>query len=879
MNAERWQQVKEVLHSASECPPFERAAFVLSACAGDDELRCEVESLLAYESSVENFIEESAFVVAGSIAGSDTAMVGRRIGAYRIVREIGRGGMGAVYLGVRDDDEYQKQVAIKLIKRGMDTDAIVRRFRNERQILAGLEHPNIARLIDGGTTEDGLPYLIMEYVEGVPVDRYCDANKLSIAERLRLFRRICAAIQFAHQNLIVHRDLKPSNILVTPDGTPKLLDFGIAKLMQAEVGGGVVREQTATGLLMMTPEYASPEQISGTRLTTASDVYSLGVVLYELLTGRRSHRFTSRRPDRVAQIICDTLPERPSLAVCREVEAHEEAGDDENCETRTTGKISEMRGETSAERLRKRLRGDLDNIVLVALRKDPARRYASVEQFSEDVRRHLEGLPVHARADTISYRATKFIKRNRIGVAAATLVFVTLLGGVIATAWQARVARTERARAEQRFNDVRKLANSFIFEFSDPINELPNSTLIRHRMVERALEYLDGLAPESGSDPSLQHEIALAYIKVGDIQGKPNMANLGDTQGAIKSYRRAVEILQPLNASDPSNLENMRVTSLAYQSLGYILRFTNDYAAALENLRQSLNLREALSGAEPSNIKYRHLVAESYKFIADDMTDAAIITGAPAELSAALENYRKAAAIYQETLALNPQDINQIRGNASIHQRIGSCLILIGDNGGDRENYRQAIEHHTQAIALWQTSTNDPAEANGRFPSGERLHIGMAQTGLGDLNDAFANFDKAGRVFEKLVVSDPNNVEYRWELVYLYQNTAKALARAERTAEAITNYSRAVQLTESLLAADQTRTVDAYVSLVENYQSLAELLEKRGDAAEALKNYRKEIEIGEQWLTIAPSNTALRAKLDEARLRLDKDLLTPPVEH
>jgi serine/threonine protein kinase len=273
MTPERWQQVKELLESALEREPSQRAAFLEEACAGDAELRKEVESLLSFHEQAESFIETPAVKITPELFTDQATelMVGRHIGPYKILREIGHGGMGAVYLAVRDDDQYQKRVAIKLVKRGMDTDDIVRRFRNERQILASLDHPNIAKLLDGGTTDDGLPYFVMEHIEGAPIDKYCDTHKLSTVERLALFRTVCAAVHYAHQNLIVHRDLKPSNILVTADGTPKLLDFGIAKLLNPELSARTI-DPTRTELRLMTPEYASPEQIRGEPITTASDV-------------------------------------------------------------------------------------------------------------------------------------------------------------------------------------------------------------------------------------------------------------------------------------------------------------------------------------------------------------------------------------------------------------------------------------------------------------------------------------------------------------------------------------------------------------------------------------------------------------------------------
>jgi len=314
---ERWKQIEAVFEQALELAPDQRSAFLQNSCDGDKELRREVESLLESHARAGSFIDQHSLFFSQDLAEEEPPSIqsGQLIGPYRVVHEIGRGGMGAVYLAERADQQYQKQVAIKLIKRGMDTDAVLRHFRNERQILASFDHPNIARLFDAGTTEDGLPYFVMEYVEGVPIDRYCNERALAIRERLELFREACAAVSYAHRHAVIHRDIKLSNILVTNEGRPKLLDFGIAKILQP--GNGSEALMTATGVRPMTPEYASPEQVAGKPLTTASDVYSLGVVLFELLTGRHPYRFESLSPEQIARVITEQEPTKPSTAVAR----------------------------------------------------------------------------------------------------------------------------------------------------------------------------------------------------------------------------------------------------------------------------------------------------------------------------------------------------------------------------------------------------------------------------------------------------------------------------------------------------------------------------------------------------------------------------------
>jgi serine/threonine-protein kinase len=418
---DRWDRIKELFEAAVDLDPSKRAALLEKECGGDEALRVEIESLLQSDVQTAGFIERPAFEIPRDLFpnNGEEPFVGRQFGAYQVIHEIGRGGLGAVYLAARADDQYRKQVAIKLVRRGLDTEDILRRFRNERQILAQLDHPNIARLIDGGTTDSGLPYFVMEYVKGEPINAYCDAHALPTAERLNLFRKVCAAVTYAHQNLVIHRDLKPSNILVTPEGEPKLLDFGIAKFLGP---GDESFTQTIPALRVMTPEYASPEQVKGEKIMTTSDVYSLGVLLYELLAGQRPYRLKTRTPEEIARAITEQEPERLSTALLQD--------------SRFTSHDARA------------LRGDLDNIVLMAMRKEPARRYTSVGQFSEDIRRHLKGLPVLARKDTVAYRTSKFVSRHRIGVGAAALVLLSLVGGIVATLLQVRTAHRAEAKAE-----------------------------------------------------------------------------------------------------------------------------------------------------------------------------------------------------------------------------------------------------------------------------------------------------------------------------------------------------------------------------------------------------------------------------------------------
>ncbi|MFQ5572464.1 MAG: serine/threonine protein kinase, partial [Rhodothermales bacterium] len=457
---EHWPLIDDLFAAALDHPPEERTAFIDRACTGNPALRDELESLLRAYHASEHYLEAIDADRARALIESVGELVceEQRIGPYQVVRELGRGGMGAVFLAERADGQFEQQVALKLIKRGMDSDAILRRFLRERQILAHLRHENIARLLDGGVSDEDRPYFAMEYIDGLPLPDYCDTHRLDVEARLRLFQDVCRAVQYAHRSLIVHRDLKPSNMLVTEDGTVKLLDFGIAKLLDPEAQSGATA-LTEAGLRAMTPEYAAPEQVRGEPVTTATDVYTLGVVLYELLTGHRPYQFERREPKAIARVINDVEPELPSTAVRRETDIQHTDG---TTETVTPLSVSRARS-TQPDRLRRRLSGDLDTVVLKALRKEPERRYASAEAFVEDIRRHLAGLPVLAQKDTLAYRASKFVRRHTVGVVFATALGLLTLGSAVVMALQQAETMREAAKAEEVKSFVMSL-----FEMSDP---------------------------------------------------------------------------------------------------------------------------------------------------------------------------------------------------------------------------------------------------------------------------------------------------------------------------------------------------------------------------------------------------------------------------
>ncbi len=798
MQPERWNEVEQLCHAALEREESQRAAFLQSACAGDQSLLREVQSLLAHQKQAEHFIETPALEQAAKALAngerdshpSDATprLIGRMISHYRIVERLGYGGMGEVYRAVRADDQYQKLVALKLVKADFDTHFVLERFKNERQILASLEHPNIARLIDGGTTDDGLPYFVMELVEGQPVDQYCESHRLSTVERLKLFRSVCSAVHYAHQHLVVHRDIKPSNIMVTSEGVPKLLDFGIAKIMDAEHFPRAI-EPTMTAMRVMTPEYASPEQIRGEAITTASDVYSLGVLLYYLLTGHLPYHLTTHSPHEVARAICEIDPEKPSTAVNR---VEEVPGPDGKPVRLTPETVSSTR-EGQPDRLRRSLGGDLDQVVLHAIRKEKDRRYSSVEQFSEDIGRHLEGRPVLARKGTLSYRAAKFVKRHKAGVIAASLAVITLIAGMAAIIRESRLERAQRARAERRFNDVRELANSLMFDINDSIANLPGATTARKLLVTKALKYLDSLAAEATGDPSLQRELATAYQRVGDIQGLLNsQQNVGHSSDALESYHKALTIRETLVANGPANPADRRDLAFVYQRLGQVCALLNDFAGARENDQKAFAIYEALHAASPNDAKATLSLGSSYYTLGR-------LFSVNGEWASAVQNDLKAVELYEQVSQSKPEDSTALYALAA--------------------GYREAC-----------------------------YNVGKA----GDRPKALSLCRQAVGINEALLAANPNEVRAHLDLSAAYSDLGATLADGGDLAAAILTWRKALANAESVSAADASNA-RAHVAQALAENQLGLLLTKAGQSG-GLDYELKALEIRRKLFTDDPKN-------------------------
>jgi non-specific serine/threonine protein kinase/serine/threonine-protein kinase len=769
MSADRWQRVKDVFQNALERSAETRQSFLDQACAGDATLRGEVESLLASHAEAGSFLSRPALAeTARASEAAEPRTAGappQRIGPYRILGEAGRGGMGTVYRAVRDDDTFQKTVAVKLVRAGARSDSIERRFRQERQILARLQHPNIAAVFDGGTADDGRPYLVMEFVEGQPITEYCDARSYGTRPRLAMLRTVCDAVHYAHQNVVIHRDLKPANILVTGDGTPKLLDFGIAKLLAS----GIDPEEapTATMLPMMTPEYASPEQVKGLPVSTASDVYSLGVLIYELLAGQRPYAVRSDSLEHIVRSVCETDPPAPSTVVNQPP---------------VTGGNPRIRSRAEA----RELRGDLDTIVLKALRKEPQRRYLSAQELSEDIRRHLEGLPVLARADTVGYRVSKFALRHKAGVAAAGLVCLSLVAGMVATARQARIAEANRARAERRFADVRKLANSFLFEFHDAIQDLPGATPARKLVVTKALEYLDSLAGEAAGDGALQAELAAAYQKVGDVQGLPYVANLGDSAGALASFERAYAIRLELLRQQPADLDRMGSACAAGTRIGrvHIARGEMDFALARfqEAFPRCLRVWQARGGAEAGEalLSVRLMTADALR--------------RSGKLGAAVEGYHAVLADAETLVRIEPSERKYM---AMAYDRLGQTL----DQRGEGEAALSARREFVRVAE--QIATENPTVPRFR----RNLGVGYENlaAALGDHQDYAGGFEavqKAQALYEALHREDPGNLQAVVDLASATNVRAELLRGSGRIGEALAAFTEGQSLAEGQVKKD-----------------------------------------------------------------------------
>lgn len=651
MNPQRRHQVEEIFMDAVELEAARRETYLAAACEGDVELRRLVETLLrhdaargkvagivfaAAEAAAESAVLRGAFKSRDGADGQGDEGLKRgedllqaRIGSWRLLRELGRGGMGSVWLAEREDASFAQQVAIKLIRPGLESAQLLRRFEIERRILAGLAHPAIARFFDGGTSAEGRPYFVMEYVEGRPITEF--AAELPVTRRLELFLPVMDAVAYAHRNLVVHRDLKPGNILVDATGAAKLLDFGIAKLLDADNDAAA----TVAGALAFSPEYASPEQVRGEPINTATDVYGLGTVLYELITGQKAQKIDTATPGAIFQAVCLETPPPPS----------------------------QVPGAP-----RRELAGDLDAIVMKALRKESEQRYTSAAEMADDVRRYLAAEPVRARQGKVAYRVGLFVRRYRVVVVAALLVTLSLLGGLLTTTWQAR-------RAERRFNEVRGLATRFLFDFDQAIAKLPGSTEARRMVVAAGVEHLDALLADASGDQGLQLELAQAFFRLGRIQGSADSANLGRKTEALLSFGKAERLAEAL-VEDEATPERLEILALVRLETAITLYASGERVKAFEYVGKGLEVSRRVLAEEPT--RARQLIQSSLLL---RLADLRVDQGEPKKARAALEE----AVSFEKT------------PGATSFARLGVVSREMGDLEAAKTFFTRALERAREA--------------------------------------------------------------------------------------------------------------------------------------------------------------------------------------
>ena len=705
-------RLEAIFNEALGATEEDRPRLIDARCGSDVTLAAEVCSLLDACKA-----EESATAArrANPANGSGGTPDRRRIGPYEIDRLLGRGGMGAVYLAHRADGQFEQQVAIKLIDLPLATDIFRERFRLERQILAGLQHPYIARLLDGGVTPEGDLYLAMEYVAGIPIHRFCEAQKLSESHRLALFVRVCEAVQFAHQNLVVHRDLKPDNILVAEDGTPRLLDFGTAKLLSPSVGKPE-SELTREGFHSFTPQYASPEQVLGNPVTTASDTYSLGVLLYLLLSGALPYELKELTSSEMLRVICNEPPRNPAEA----------AGPN------------------------RRLSLDLQSILLKALRKEPGERYLTAEQFASDVQAYLDGRPVVARHGTLRYRVEKFTRRHRAAVAGAVLLAVTLTAGAAGVLWQSRVANIERRKAETRAEDLRKLSDSLLSEIDDAIQKLPGSTEAQQLLVSTVLEHLDRTTKDSAQDPQLLLDAANGYIRLGNVQGNVFTEHTGDTQGALASLDKALSITSALMRQQPQNAAVKRTHAWALQSRSEILFGIGRTQEAVPAIRSAIAVFDDLATRPNAGVDALLDSATAHNTLGFEL-------GIPywpslSDFQGALAEFLKTRELYRRALVLAPGNIRVLQALVNNHRLVGAVQMQT-DPAGALPELRAAID----GINSLHNQTKQVV-AIRRMQSGTIGPYAGALIEIGHYREALAALQQGEVISRELLAADRKNI-------------------------------------------------------------------------------------------------------------------------
>ncbi len=821
-----YNKLSDLFLAALEQETITRKDFLLKATEGDMELLAEVEKMLVANACSELFLDNPLININSALSNLITddspskIFIGQTIGKYTIVKEIGQGGMGVVYQATRNDIPDSKPVAIKLLRQGINRDMALR-FHAEYRIMANLEHPNIARLLDVGTVESGLPYFVMELVDGCAIDTYCKDKQLSTEERLKLFIKVCAAVQYAHLNLVVHRDLKPNNILVTTDGNVKLLDFGIAKIIKSDNLYDDIK-LTQTGLRIMTPAYASPEQVRGGKITIYVDVYALGILLYKLLTDRLPYEFNGYTPAEIERVICEQDPTKASTIIRR-------------------AKAASISEEKDNKRLAKKLVGDLDNILLMAIRKEPERRYSSVEQFAQDIEKYLKGFPTIAHRDSLYYRANKFILRNKFFLTIAILI-LSLSIGII---WQATRTEQERTRVqaqrqlvEARSKDVRDLTNALLFKYNDGLEKLAGATKLREEMITEALKYLDRLNQTSDQDLQLQNELAMAYQKVGDLQGRPSRINQGNLSAALESYKKSVDIFQRLLSSNPNDIGVETVLATTVERAGDILRSMGNTQEAIEHYEKTRAIREKVIKINSNDINNHYLLANCYYKLG-------IAWKLKGDFPTAFQFYCKALDIRKQLMTSEPSNTKFRLGLATMYAELisvinNSCDLLVENSSNPNliQKFNQRLLFYNNlnieiAEYLSSLEPDDPflqSEVAGTCNQRARLLLTE-----GELDQALSYVQKGLKILQTLVEIDPNNVDFKIRLAIGYISMAQVHLKQGDNAQAITFCQKAITIFRGLIE-KENKDVSLQYHLGNSYALLVSIYSNAGDNSKA-ENY------------------------------------------
>lgn len=711
MDTGEWNEVKRLFGEALDLAPAERRAWLETACP-DVAIRAEVLSFLEEYEASEDFLEQPATLANAALEQlMPGPQAGQRIGPWRLARELGRGGMGVVFEAIRDGEDFQTRFALKLIRGGLPGDQLAQRFRYERIALSKLSHPGIAALVDGGATESGLPYLVMEYVEGVPIDRWCGQQDLDTRACVRLMLDVCRAVGHAHQRLVVHRDLKPSNILVTPEGRPKLLDFGIAKILGGDPAEGP--EATRTGMYVLTPEYCSPEQVTGDTITTATDIYSLGVLLYVLLSRQRPYELEGLSPLEAMRRVVESDPRPPSAV--------------------------------APAALRPLLRGDLDQIVLRCLRKSPAERYLSADSLAADLEAWLDGRPVSAVPPSRTYKIRKWIRRHRGESAALAALALSILAGVAATAWQAREARLARDRAQQRALEIQQLSRSLVFEVHSALFNLPGSTEARALLLDRAMQFFDGAARTARQDPRLLLELAEGYRRLGNVLGSSFSDNLGRREEALRSFEKGLAAAAQARVASPPSYDSLRVHSgllvEAALAAGSLKRLdeAGRYASQLASVIGEIDSRI------PATPEARALAATNRSQLA--------------MILSSLERREEAMKLYEAALAgftsLPPGDADKpgnLSQQAFAYKRLGALFLST--------NLTAAEEHYLRALEIERRLLErEPGDNVLRYNITFALSdLGLIARNRNEMERSLRYFSEAAAIRDSFLAADPHNV-------------------------------------------------------------------------------------------------------------------------